>query len=89
MHIRVVKLNNQMNMEEQKKWEHEIRDPNNNINLEYYKAQLHNMTKEIAMLKKQNKKQSINERQLLVKFKAFELERAEYHEKIVDQHHRI
>jgi hypothetical protein len=40
-------------------------------------------------LRKNLKKSAINERQLLIKFKAFELERAEYHAKIIENDKRI
>ncbi|KRX08469.1 hypothetical protein PPERSA_12950 [Pseudocohnilembus persalinus] len=82
-------LKSQIYEEQKKKWSQEaISDKNPNL-IDYYKSCLEQKNKKIKEVQKSQRKFAIQEKKLLVKEKAFENERVDYHTLTLKQAQRI
>lgn len=75
--------------EDKKKWAIEVNSDKNPNLINYYKNQIDNRNKQIKQVQKSQRKFAIQEKKLIVKEKAFEQERSEYHGQVLKQVQRI
>ncbi|KAL4507089.1 hypothetical protein ABPG72_001882 [Tetrahymena utriculariae] len=89
LHNELKKLKDEIMAENMKKWAVEVSSEKNPHLVGFYKDKLDQKEKEVKNLKKSQKKFAILEKKLLVKEKAFEYERADYHEKLLYLDERV
>jgi len=89
LHTELKKLKDELMVENMKKWSVEVSSEKNPHLVSFYKDKLEGKEHEIKGLKKSQKKFAILEKKLLVKEKAFEYERADYHEKLLYLDERV